>query len=46
MSGLEFRLKYHFNRERGRGVLASEGRMTFRKDKWVLGRIDRRYDSW
>ena len=45
--GLKFRLNYHFHREREVGFMLLSGEwMVFRKDKWILRRIDGKYDSW
>ena len=45
--GLEFRLKYHLNRERGEGILVPQGReITFRKTEWTFIRTEGRYDSF
>ena len=39
--GLEFRIKYHLNRERGEGCRpVREESMVFRKDDWSLRRTD------
>lgn len=45
--GLKFRLNYRFHREREVGfMLLSREWMVFRKDKWVLRRIDGKHNSW
>lgn len=44
--GLEFRLKYHLNREwEGEFRLPVKEQVNFRKDEWTLRRKDGSYDS-